>query len=191
MFVNFEKTRKSLKQLNSLRLFTPKDFRFSNKGGNGKLIRSNQQKLHPRNLTNNQTCISGSKYCYFGYLLSILFYSRTAIALGSSAIVKDRAYFFGWLVAKSERFEHQNPSIFFVVGGCPVPLRLGSLLRLAELELLVDLPETAPTPTVAMPGTPKKTACQCCKDCEKKPGGYVILFILFFSVYHQETFFFK
>ena len=39
------------------------------------------------------------------------------------------------------------------MGGCPVPLRLGSLLRLAELELLVDLPETAPTPTVAMPGT--------------------------------------
>ena len=37
--------------------------------------------------------------------------------------------------------------------GCPVPLRLGSLLRLAELELLVDLPETAPTPTVAMPGS--------------------------------------
>lgn len=27
------------------------------------------------------------------------------------------------------------------MGGCPVPLRLGSLLRLAELELLVDLPE--------------------------------------------------
>eukprot|EP00434_Breviolum_minutum_P038358 symbB.v1.2.034022.t1/scaffold4317.1/size41413/3 len=48
--------------------------------------------------------------------------------------------------------------------GCPVPLRLGSLLRLAELELLVDLPETAPTPTVAMPGscveTVESESCQ-------------------------------